>query len=284
MADKPVYVICPSSLQEIKNTILSEKPNWNKYYFFKQIEEYAAQAKTFFGEYRHFEDFLEKLNIANVNVPKIYFYNIKTPKTTIEDNDGFQLSNEGIAYDMGSVIEGNPECCIAPKGLNQKKYVKIKIHNFISARFNKEYIDNRAIAIANFVNNLVVKNYIVDLELFAEETFEEDWKEVCSTTFSMKIPTNIINIPRIAYILSTEFYRGILWLYGAIKVGNYNIDNGRNDITDFEEEFTKCAKNNEFFIKALNSDEDFSNFDSLEAANKAILESWNKFVEISGKE
>lgn len=275
--------ILPESLQEIKNTILSEQPNWKKYNWIKQIED--RKKSGFFGEYKNFEDLLKKLNIANVNVPKTYFDNIKTPKTTIEDNDAFQLSNEGFAYDMGSVVEGNPECCIAQKSLSQKKYVKIKIYNFAPWHCNKNQINNRAIAIANFINNLIAKNYIVDLELFVKETLEKFYNDVCSVIFSMKIPTNIINIQRIAYMLSIEFYRSILWLYLVIKAGDYDIDNGATDIKDFEEEFEKCAKNNEFFIKPLwNEKDNEDNFGSLENANKTIIEDWNRFVEISGKE
>ena len=222
---------------------------------------------------------ISKLDVGTNKYDKYVFDNLKEPKLEDDENSGFSMSNEGFAYDMGSVIEGNPECCIAQKALSPRKYIKIVLEHFSTWQASSGDLANKAVAVANLINSLLAKGYIVDVKLvtlqYEDDNRKKDWNDYI-TDFSIDIPTNALNLQKLVYMFSSEFYRGISFLYIAIIANRPGACNGRSVKNDREEVVREYAKKNVCYIPGIYSDH--SRYSTIERANERILDHWNNFL------
>lgn len=284
MSDKiPTYVSRPDSLQEIKKVITSlSKDELKEYYWYREIE--SNERSDFFGRYKDFDDLISKLDVGTNKYDKYVFDNLKEPKLEDDENSGFSMSNEGFAYDMGSVIEGNPECCIAQKALSPRKHIKIVLEIFSTWHASSGDLANKAVAVANLINSLLAKGYIVDVKLvtlqYEDDNKKKDWNDYI-TDFSIDIPTNALNLQKLVYMFSSEFYRGILFLYTAIIANAPGACNGRSVKKDREEIVREYAKKNICYIPGIYDDNTYS---TIERANERILDHWNNFLKYREEE
>lgn len=282
MSERPIYIVRPDSLQEIKRVIISTpKEELEKYYYYNEVAR--GERHSFFGEYKDFDDLVSKLDVGTNKYDNYIFDNLKEPKLEDDENSGFSMSNEGFAYDMGSVIEGNPECCITQKALSPRKYIKIVLEHFAVCRTSPNQLANKAVAIANLINTLLSKGYIVDVKLivynYQGDGDARDYNDYI-LDFSMDIPTGTLNLQRLVYMFSSEFYRGISWLYNAIIVNRPKTNNGKS-AKDRDVISKEYAEKNICYIRGIYNEEYYN---TIEKANDRILWHWNEFLRYRDKE
>lgn len=144
-----------------------------------------------------------------------YFMNVlEENKSFTDNNSGIFMDNEGFAYDMGAVVNGEPECCLNTGLPTLTPCIKILVDLSFPWHYTSEEIFNRGIAITNLVETLLANGYIVDL--YAIEFNSQSDMDVIYTN---KIDTQNLSIANIAFMSSPEYFR---------KIGFITVDRIRN--------------------------------------------------------
>lgn len=134
-----------------------------------------------------------------------------------EETECFGLNMDvcGSSYEMGSVVEGVPECCISDYAPSSKKCLKIVLSNVFSSSIDAKYILNRGIAITNLICSLIAQGYVLDLK-YCFYYKPNSYKT--SSMFFMNIPTDNLCLATVAFLMTPQFMRLI-----GIAVSDVNL-------------------------------------------------------------
>lgn len=230
----------------------------------------------FFGT-SDIEKTIEKLKYGNIKITQNFLNNIKDTKSEDgNDNEGYFMDVQGVAYDMGAVVAGEPECCINQGAPNTKPYLKIYIDTGYSGDVEQETIDNRGIAIYELIKTLLTKGYILDIYfIHFKNCYTGEGCRLEAQTF--KVTTENLIISQIAFCGSCEFFRAICWLLDAIQMGKCEYT-GDGNSTLSDEVIKFFHKDKCLYIP---SGYKYSAFDrcTLEQARKYVTEIYNNYVE-----
>lgn len=120
---------------------------------------------------------------------------------------GLSMDVEGSAYDMGAVVQGVPECCIADTAVEEKKHLRLVASVGFNSGMESEYIVNRGVAIADLAGSLMLKGYIVDLDFLMQ--YNPNAGYLPSVVFFVRVPQSAICASTIAFLTSSQFLRKI---------------------------------------------------------------------------
>lgn len=228
----------------------------------------------------------------NQAINNLIFGNKDTTNTFLEGLDDVRkekdvhsdvfLDTEGFAYDMGAVVEGEPECCLNSIGEAPKKTINIGITYDFCCGNAARVLAWRGIAITNLIYTLLNKGYIVNLKLI--ECYKPNYDafdKYSRSYFSLDIPTENLCIGTIAFYCSVEFFRVIMILVQSMICEQPNRagdGKGTMDIEDIYEIYGKDM----FVIPDGYIDSEMKYLESQEEANKVIESLFNEYCKREG--
>ena len=260
-------------------------------YIQKKIEEKGEHYWGHIGDCRSARDWQGGVTY-NQAMNNLIFGNKDTTNTFLEGLDDVRkekdvhsdvfLDTEGFAYDMGAVVEGEPECCLNSIGEAPKKTINIGItYDFCCGNASK-ILAWRGIAITNLVYTLLNKGYIVNLKLI--ECYKPDidaFEKYSRSYFSLDIPTENLCIGTIAFYCSVEFFRVIMILVQSMICDQPNMaGNGKG--TEYIEDIYEIYGKDMFVIPDGYIDYAMRDLDSQEEANKMIESLFNEYCKREG--
>lgn len=229
---------------------------------------------NFYGK-RKFKDSLNGMMYGFQDDTQYFLDSIASVTKDTESDDGIGMDVEGYAYDMFSVINNIPECCLTMSSPSTKPYVKIMVDICFSCWYTAEEIRNRGIAITNLINTLLINGCIVDL-CFMELNIQSD----LNVMYTVKVDTELLPISNIAFICSPEYFRKIgFCTIDAIRERKSEDGRGRSKVFDFM--LKKFKKDKLFFIGGSFTNPDLTRekLETVNSANKYILEIFKKYCE-----
>lgn len=126
---------------------------------------------------------------------------------------------EGSSYDIGSVIQDIPECCIADSSLESKKHIRFVVSVGFNSSIESKYILNRGLAITGLALNLMFRGYAIDLDFLMEyNTYTKK-----TSVFFLRMPVGTFDYSLIAFLNSPQFLRRI-----CIGVSDFILDEDIN--------------------------------------------------------
>lgn len=195
-------------------------------------------------------------------------------KNTNGLSDGMFMDIEGFAYDMGAVVNGEPECCINIGLPTPTPCITIMIDLPFSCMFTSKQIYNRGVAITNLINTLLLNGYIVDLY-----GMEYNTQSDMDTMYTIKIDTKTLSISNIAFLSSPEYFRKIGFIT-IDKIRNRESERGRGRSKTLDFMVKKIKKDKIFFIGGdFNDNEIGKNLNSIKDADNYILKIFNKYCD-----
>lgn len=255
------------NMQEIESYI--KKENLKKYELLHEIKD----KPEFYGT-TDFEKTLTRMKYGNENVTAQYLNDINEMKQEAETNEGYFMDVQGVAYDMGAVVAGEPECCINQGAPSTKPYLKIYIDTGYCGSTTQKTINNRGIAIYMLISTLIAKGYILDV-YFVHYITAYDTPNTYYAQ-NIKLPLENIDISRIAFLGTCEYFRTITWLLTAIQSKcEWYTGNGKSMPSD---KVIKHLKKDGLFIPSGYTDSRFNSC-SLEEAKQYVTEIYNNYVE-----
>lgn len=195
-------------------------------------------------------------------------------KSSKDASNGIYMDYQGYAYDMGSVVNGVPECCINSGTPTPTPCIKIMVDITFSWSYSQKEIYNRGVAITNLINTLLINGFIVDLCVVElNHQFDMD------VLYTVKIDTNTLSIANIAFMCSPEYFRKIGFItVDCIRNKESNTGRGMSLIYDFM--LKKIQKEKIFFIGGSYNNKDFCNYlNNIEETNDYILKMFKKYCE-----
>lgn len=181
----------------------------------KKIEKtmtYQKKANEF-TNFRGNKDCLHDLKYGNHNYNKNFIDALVDYET--DNQTEYIPAPVGMFYDMGAVIEGNPEPAYNEQKTDNKKELKIYIDLSINGGTKNNYLLNKGLAIFNLIYTLQQKNYILDVN-FIVPTVNKDGKSK-KFVIVYKIPINELNLSTIAFYTSPEFFRRITFIIAEVN-------------------------------------------------------------------
>lgn len=254
----------------IKNCI--EEKKWDIIDEIKNAENDRRRFK-FFGS-STLEDTFKSLDYGLSSYTEYFLENINEAANTSEEDNGLYMDIEGFAYDMGSVVEGVPECCINAGMPLSVPIVKIMVDITFATYTEAKQIMNRGVAITNLINTLLAQKNIVELS-FIDFNVQGDM----NTFIKTNVDTTTLPIGTIAMICSPQFFRQISWITtDELRNKNSGWGRGRSEMLRCVHEQIK--KENILFIGGSYTDtgciED-GHYDSIKAANEYITKKFNDY-------
>lgn len=197
--------------------------------------------------------------------------NLKEQDSYEAEEYDIHMDIEGFAYDMGSVICGEPECCLNTNPLTPKKTIEIVVDLGYSGGCYSTAINYRSIAIMNLVTSLQREGYIVKLSLLS--TYPHN-----NQIHKTNIDTDIVSASQLAVGTSSYYWRGASWLTVQI-LNNGGRDGGSDCSTTPRDVIDQFKKNNIFYIGGGYTDGKMNNLNSVDEANEYIQELFSKFID-----
>lgn len=180
-------------------------------------ESTLGREKSWYGT-DSFSEVMDKLRNGDRVQTLEYITNLKELNNFDELDTGFYRDIEGFAYDMGSVVEGEPECCINSGAPEAHKMLEIHIDIGYCGSTPASVINNRGYAIVNLINTLISKGYILDVYVVHYITTTCGMN--CAHLF--KINTETLTLSTFAYTATCSFFRVVSWLLTAIQIKRYD--------------------------------------------------------------
>lgn len=132
------------------------------------------------------------------------------------------LDTEGFAYEIGSVVAGNPECCLNWGALETKKSITISMDYTAPGYVNEKCLRYRNIALVNLLYTLKMKGYIINLKMCEVDNLSYTGtvlnKPVDKHMISVNVPLETFSVGTIAFYCSTEYFRIIMLLVETMCV------------------------------------------------------------------
>lgn len=268
---KPTKEITFNNLQEQKKYI-QKAIKENKWEIINEIKRRQPTNKNFYGN-TNLDKTLTAIDYGLNNYTEKFIENLKETNQQTQTNEEIFLDTQGFAYDIGSVVQGIPECCINTGAPKTKKIIKILVDISFNCTTTAEEIMNRAIAITNLINTITIKKNIIKISFF-DFNIQDD----INTLILTNINTEIISPATIAFISSPQFFRQISWIT-TDELRNKDSTGGRghSKLTDYIKD--KIKKDNAFFIGGYYSDDKVKKgiYKTINSANDYITELFNNY-------
>jgi hypothetical protein len=202
---------------------------------------------------------------------------LKEISSESESNSGVSMDIEGVAYDMGSVVSGEPECCIAMDNPTVKQSITILIDLGYSGEASAKSINYRSVGIVNLISTLQAQGYILNVQCgrFAD-CYGSKYGQIVS------INTETLCIAQMASATSVGYYRGACWLTTAMQKGDKSY-NGSSTSRLTSSIIDKLTKDNIFYIAGGFTCSRMTNLKSPQEGIDIVVELFNKFCESKGK-
>ena len=245
-----------------------QKPIKDKTY---SVIDQVKQEDNFYGIHT-LDQSLQGMKYGFDNDTNYFLDNIAQVQNDDGLTGGIHVDVEGFAYDMGSVVEGIPECCLNSNLPTPTPSVTIMVDIAFSWCVSARAISNRGIAITNLINTLLLNGYIVDLYLLRYNSQYD-----LDIMYTVKIDTTNLSIANIAYVCTPEYFRKIGWITtDVLREKESESGRGQSKILPFM--LNKIKKEKIFFIGGDYSDSNItSHLDSVKNANNYILETFKKY-------
>lgn len=245
-----------------------QKPIKDKAY---SVIDQVKQEDNFYGTHT-LDQSLQGMKYGFDNDTNYFLDNIAQIQNDDGLTDGIHVDVEGFAYDMGSVVEGIPECCLNSNLPTPTPSVTIMVDIAFSWCVSARAISNRGIAITNLINTLLLNGYIVDLYLLRYNSQYD-----LDIMYTVKIDTTNLSIANIAYVCTPEYFRKIGWITTDV-LREKESESGRGESKILPFMLNKIKKEKIFFIGGDYSDSNItSHLDSVKNANNYILETFKKY-------
>ena len=255
------------SMSEIAK-YLEEVPSLNSYSMTKESK--LSEDAEFYGISR-FDDIPDRLKYGDQKITTMYLDKLKQLNTEGEQYTGIKMDIEGFAYDMGAVVNGEPECCLNSGYPETKPFLRIYIDTGYSCGASPDIIANRGVAILQLISNLVSQGYL--LEIWVVHYIDtSDGGHYCQR---VKLSTEFLTISQLAFAGKCEFFRVVTWLLTAIQMKNYSYSgSGRSQPSS---EVIEELKSDGLFIPSGYTDDRFYHCD-LKRAIELVTEIYNDYV------
>jgi hypothetical protein len=261
------------SMNEIANYI-QNTPDIDKYALTNK--DYLRSESAFLG-IDSFDKVLDRLRYGDDKMTTMFLNQLATLKTEEgETKDAFFMDTEGVAYDMGSVVAGEPECCINQGYPESKPYIKIFIDIGYCGGVSPKTISYRGVAVYQLITNLISRGYIVDV-YFIHFIDASDGGYYAQT---VKLSTDYLVTSQIAFGGTCEFFRIVTWLLTAIQKNSKHYTG--NGCSMPSSEVIKSLKKDGLFIPSGYTDGRFNGCNQDEAI-KYVTEIYNEYVEAKCK-
>lgn len=255
------------SMSEIAN-YLEDVPNLRDYEMTN--DDYLSDNDDFYG-IKSFKDVPDRLKYGDQQVTTMYIDKLKQLKSDGEQETGIKMDIEGFAYDMGSVVSGEPECCLNSGYPETKPHLNIYIDTGYCGGVEPDIIANRGVAVLQLISNLISQGYLLDIWI-VHYIDASGGGYYCQR---VKLSTEFLTISQLAFAGKCEFFRVVTWLLTAIQMKYYRYTgDGRSKPSD---EVLQELKSDGLYIPSGYTDNRF-NVCSLNEAIKYITEIFNDYV------
>lgn len=260
------------SMNEVANYI-ENTPNIQKYDLTKS--SYLRSERSFLG-IGNFDGIISRLKQGDNKMTTMYLDKIKTlSNEDFENNENFHMDIEGVAYDMGAVVAGEPECCINTGSPKTKPYIKIFIDTGYCGDVSPDIIANRGIAVFQLITNLLAMNYIVDVQIIHFiDTYGSKYAQ------TVKLSTEYLVTSQLAFGGTCEFFRVVTWLLTAIQKKEYDYTGGGRSMPSSS--VIESMKKEGLYIPSGYTDTRF-NHCNLKQAIEYVTQIYNEYVEAQCK-
>lgn len=261
-----------NSFSEVAN-YLEQMPDLYEYEMTKQ----STLDKEFHGV-SSFDNMLDRLRYGDKVQTQSYIDNLKDLDSYDELDVGIFRDVEGFAYDMGSVVNGEPECCLNFGSPEAKQSMNIYIDIGYCGEVDVDVINNRGYAIVKLINSLISKGYILNIYIvhYISIWGGDEYAQL------FKVSTDFLTLSTLAYSGTCDFFRVISWLLTAIQMKDKSYTgDGRSKPSDKILEVIKERGN--LYIPSGYTDNKLDNC-SKEEAEKLVMGYYNKYVERNGGE
>lgn len=242
----------------------------------KYIQKNESSVRDFlsnnerFVNYKTYDDIVRGLKLGIKDYNKNFIKELKDIEdTNIETNDYFFTDN-GLFYDMQSVVDGLPECMLTTQE-DERKQLKIVADYSYPAHTSNETINNRGIALFKLFYTLITRNYNLEIEFVTriEHSYRSKDKNM---DLIFKLPKNEINIPTIAYYCNVEFFRAV----SCAIMENEGFD------PDCCHSISFVYDKNDFFVGGGYTDRETIRLTTVEKADEFITDRFNKYLSERG--
>ena len=261
------------SMNEIAEYI-QRTPHINKY---KLISKDYLESESSFLGINSFDKVLDRLIYGDDKMTTMFLDQLATLETEEgETQNAFFMDTEGVAYDMGSVVAGEPECCINQGYPESKPYIKIFIDTGYCGGVSPKTISYRGVAVYQLITNLISRGYIVDVYFI-------HFIDVSSGGYyaqTVKLSMDYLVTSQIAFGGTCEFFRIVTWLLTAIQ-DNWKgyCGEGRSQPSS---EVIKALKKEGLYIPSGYTDGRFNSCNQKQAI-EYVSEIYNEYVEAKCK-
>ena len=247
------------------------------------IRDYSLTKKGTLGSpfygCKSYEEFMDGLLYGNESTTEEYINNLKNVEVYTDVNEGIFRDTEGFAYDMGSVVEGEPECCINSGAPVPRPTIKVYIDIGYSGSAEPKSINNRGYAIVKLLSTLVAQGVILDVSFIHFIRTSGIKKRYCAQTY--KIDPGCLSLASIGFAGTTAFYRVVSWLVTAIQ-NNAKDYEGDGTSSPSQEVVDALKKEGALYIPAGYKDSRFNHCDK-EEAEDIVTEIYNLWLKKQGK-
>ena len=242
----------------------------------KYIQKHEDRVREFLDGHHSFakksyEEICNGLKFGIKDYNKKFLEELKDIEDTkIETNDYFFTDN-GMFYDMQSVVDGLPECMLDTVQ-EERKSLRIVSDYAYPHYVSDKRINYRGVSLFKLFYTLLTKNYNLEIEFATKIIHRGRTRKELELIF--RLPKNELNIPTIAYYCNVEFFR-------AVTCAILETEGLRTNCSQSDRDF--CSDNPEdFFVPAGYTDSRTETFNSVEDADKYITEKFNKYLEQRG--
>ena len=228
---------------------------------------------------------MERLKYGNPEYTQAFLDGIEDEGLYAEDNTGIGMDVEGVAYDMGAVVEDVPECCLTHGYPEPHRMLKMCVDITFDCSIDTGTIRRRGVAIVNLINTLIQMGYILDVDImYIHDSHNLVGGRNMYEFFKLNTQTQCIS--EVAFYMTPEFMRVLCFAITEIHEGRLggDIEIGGDARGEIEKDFLKAMQEEgTFFIGGSYNDRDMRNLNTQDEANALIVKRFNEFCASRGQ-
>jgi len=243
-----------------------ESNNGSRHHHLKAM----AREGDFFG-CDNYEELITKMKYGDSKATASLLDKLKSSQVYSDIDNGVKMDIDGFAYDMGSVVSGEPECCLSSGSPQAKPYIKIFVDQGYSGHTDVDVINNRSVGIVNLVTSLQTMGYVVELVV---GNYERGTKIYGFT----KLSTDSLCVSQIAVATSPYYWRCGSWMTTMMLGKTTDTGHSLMDYSDIE----AMEKEGWFYIGGGYTDSKMNSLSTGDDGTEYITELFNKYCSTRG--